>query len=118
MIAQSAAKHGRRPTRILVLRDGLSEGQYPMAEKEELPAIRRGLIEANRELDPKITFLIVTKNHNKRVFRVNGQQITSSAIGDCVKSGIVREDVTEFFQQNHSPVKVSKLHGSFKLLDQ
>ncbi|KAI6175526.1 Piwi domain protein [Aphelenchoides bicaudatus] len=109
-IVETASKNGRQTKRVVVFRDGISEGQFEMAIEKELPAIRQGIVDADPTLSSKITFIVATKNHNKRVFREKGRQITSSAIGDCVETKIVREDVVEFYLQSHSPVKgVSKM---------
>ncbi|KAI6229904.1 Piwi domain-containing protein [Aphelenchoides fujianensis] len=39
----AACKNGRRPTRVLVLRDGVSEGRQENVVKNELPQIRNGV---------------------------------------------------------------------------
>lgn len=58
----TAAKNGRKqPTRVIVFRDGLSEGQQEKAAREELPAIRAGIKDVFAGADPKITFVVGTK---------------------------------------------------------
>lgn len=59
---------------------------------------------------PKITFLIATKLHNKRFYRIdNKKTIVNTAPGDVVDSGVTRSDVGEFFQQTYFPLKGKSL---------
>ncbi|KAI6181996.1 hypothetical protein M3Y99_01966800 [Aphelenchoides fujianensis] len=89
---EQAVQSGRRPTRLIVLRDGLSEGQLTMAAGYELPAIRdgwrRGIAKtpelANTAV--KITFVVCTKMHQKRFYRQQGANITNTQPGDVVDS--------------------------------
>ncbi|KAI6175231.1 hypothetical protein M3Y99_01981700 [Aphelenchoides fujianensis] len=108
---EQAVHAGRRPTRLIVLRDGLSEGQLKMAAAYELPAIRdgwrRGIAKtpelANTAV--KITFVVCTKMHQKRFYRQQGANITNTQPGDVVDSKVTRSDITEFYLQGHFPLK-------------
>lgn len=44
-------------------------------------------------------------DHNKRVFRSDGKNITNTGPGDIVGSKITRGDIPEFYQQAHNPLK-------------
>ncbi|KAI6174054.1 Protein argonaute-2 [Aphelenchoides besseyi] len=108
---QSACANGRRPTRVLVLRDGISEGRQQNVVQHELPAIRLGVIEGlkrtaeNANVQPKITLIVATKEHFKRFFRGNSQQVSNTSPGDIISGKITRSDVPEFFAQAHHPLK-------------
>ncbi|KAI6221408.1 Germ cell-expressed protein R06C7.1 [Aphelenchoides fujianensis] len=108
---EMACKNGRRPTRIVVVRDGLSEGQLSMAATEEVPAIREGWrngiakTEEMANAAVKITFVVCTKMHQKRYYRANGNQIANTQPGDVIDSKVVRTDIPEFFLQSHYPLK-------------
>jgi len=110
-IVESAVKHGRRPTRIIIVRDGLSEGQQSLAIKNELPAIRQGYkagISKTAEMvnvEPKFTFIVASKMHNKRFYRNKNNIITNTAAGDVIDSKVTRTDVPEFYLQSHNPLK-------------
>ncbi|KAI6205930.1 hypothetical protein M3Y94_00848000 [Aphelenchoides besseyi] len=110
---QSACGYGRRPTRILVLRDGISEGRQQNVVQHELPAIRSGVIEGlkrtaeNANVRPKITLVVATKEHFKRFFRGNSQQVLNTCPGDIINGKVTRSDVPEFFAQAHHPLKGS-----------
>jgi hypothetical protein len=104
-LVEVVKKANRTPQRVIVFRDGLSEGQQQSASKNEVPAIRDGIKKVFPALDPKITFVVGTKDHNKRVFRLDGKNIVNTNPGDIIDSKIVREDVPEFYQQSHFPLK-------------
>lgn len=105
----------RKPTRLVIIRDGISEGQYKMAMRKELTAILAGYEEGMRSIGyeelakttPKVTFLIATKRHNKRFFRVDERgRIQNTQPGDVVNEAVVRTDVIdETFFQTHNAIK-------------
>ena len=67
--------NGSLPSKILVYRDGVSEGQYPQVLKYELPGIRGACqsLYKNKPL-PQISILVVGKRHHTRMFtkKANG----------------------------------------------
>jgi len=104
----------RKPARLVIIRDGISEGQYKMAMERELTAIYAGYEQGMMSIGaeelakkgPKITFLIATKRHNKRFFRVENGKIMNTQPGDVVNEGVVRKDVIdETFFQTHNAIK-------------
>ncbi|KAI6209351.1 Protein argonaute-2 [Aphelenchoides besseyi] len=107
---QSACANGRRPTRVLVLRDGILEGRQQNVVQHELPAIRLGVIEGlkrtaeNANVQPKITLIIATKDHFKRFVRGNSQQVSNTTLGD-INGKITCSDIPKFFAQAHHPLK-------------
>ena len=62
-------KNGRGPAKILIYRDGVSEGQYKTVLEEELEQIREACKEVyDRRSQPKITIVIVGKRHHTRFY--------------------------------------------------
>jgi hypothetical protein len=55
---------------------------------------------------PKITFVIGTRRHNKRYFRLepNGS-VVSTKPEDVVNGTVTRQDIPEFFLQSHFPLQ-------------
>lgn len=51
----------RTPKRVIVFRDGLSEGEQQVASQSEVPAIRQGIKDVYPDLDPKISYIVGTK---------------------------------------------------------
>lgn len=108
----AAKKYGRTPTRVIIVRDGLSEGQMQMAVRAELPAIKQGYRDAvaGGQAEPKFTFAVATKQHNKRFFLFNNNNkntLENTKPGNAVVSKVTRSDVNEFYLQTHQPLKAS-----------
>ncbi|KAK0394102.1 hypothetical protein QR680_000565 [Steinernema hermaphroditum] len=100
------ASKGRqsRPKHVIVLRDGVSEGQYRMAMAYELEAIRRAVQEIDPSYTPTFTLVICTKRHNKRFFNMANGPATNTKPGTVVDRDVTRSGVTQFFMQSHFPL--------------
>ena len=63
-------KHGSFPEKVLIYRDGVSEGQYQMVLDEELPHLRKacGDVYGEQAL-PRMTLIIVGKRHHTRFYQ-------------------------------------------------
>ena len=59
---------GYKPHRIIIYRDGVSEGQLMYVLQHELTAIREACIMLEPEYKPGITFIVVQKRHHTRLF--------------------------------------------------
>ena len=57
---------GYKPHRIIMYRDGVSEGQFPHVLQHELTAIREACIKLEPDYKPGITFIVVQKRHHTR----------------------------------------------------
>lgn len=59
-------KNGRYPDRIIIFRDGVSDGQLPVCVQYEIPQLKQttDLL----EFSPKFTFIVVQKRINTRLF--------------------------------------------------
>lgn len=101
--------HGSYPQRILIYRDGVSEGQYQMVKEEELPLLKAACTEIYPEAtSPRITILIVTKRHNTRFAPSNAHDADSTS--NCRAGLVVDRTITEarmwnYFQQPHAAIK-------------
>ena len=66
-------KHRKYPEKLLIYRDGVSEGQYEMVLDEELPKLRAACRDVYEEGKlPRITLIIVGKRHHTRFYRTMG----------------------------------------------
>ncbi|KAL3122858.1 hypothetical protein niasHT_008770 [Heterodera trifolii] len=112
-ILQNVEKHrpGKsRPEYIFIFRDGLSEGQFAMACKEELRALKQGCSEYDSRYQPKFVMIVGTKRHFKKFFleeegregRPFNQNLTP---GSVIQEKVTRADITEFFLQPHAPIQ-------------
>ena len=58
---------GYKPCRIIMYRDGVSEGQFAQVLQFELTAIREACIKLEADYKPGITFVVVQKRHHTRL---------------------------------------------------
>lgn len=105
------------PENILIYRDGVSEGQYDIVLKEELPLLRKACEEVYPAPDlkeglPHMTIVVVGKRHHTRFFPTDGgsdRKITD-ATGNPINGTVVDRHVTEarnwdFFLQAHNALQ-------------
>ena len=57
---------GRKPEKIVMFRDGCSEGQFLTVLSQELVAMRQACKELEENYQPAITFIVVQKRHHTR----------------------------------------------------
>ncbi|EGT47942.1 hypothetical protein CAEBREN_31104 [Caenorhabditis brenneri] len=97
------------PANIVILRDGVSEGQYKMTQNKELNAILRGIHGAmkTRQMTlerPKFAYIIATKRHANRLFVNDLDTITNTSPMTAVDTGIVRKGGDEVIFVSHHPL--------------
>ena len=94
------------PNKILVYRDGVSEGQYETVLSEELPAFQRAFEKLyGKNPHPKISIIIVGKRHHTRFYPTSTDNCDSKGNtknGTVVDRGITMERGWDFFLQAHS----------------
>lgn len=93
------------PSIIVILRDGVSEGQFKMTYEEELPAIQQGVNDFDSTYKPKFVFVICTKRHHKRFFEGERGKFFNPQAGSFVEDKFSRPDCMEFFMQCHNAIK-------------
>ncbi|WWC86242.1 uncharacterized protein L201_001115 [Kwoniella dendrophila CBS 6074] len=99
-------KHnGEYPERILIFRDGISEGQYAAALHYEHNAILQACRRLDRNYRPRLLMCICAKKHNTRFFGVHDQDVDRS--GNLPSGLVVDRSVThpyafDFFLQAHA----------------
>ncbi|KAJ5823479.1 hypothetical protein N7447_005819 [Penicillium robsamsonii] len=102
--------NGNLPQNILVYRDGVSDGQFPMVLKEELPKIQRAAKAVYHGSMPNITIVVCGKRHNVRFYPTNSkdQDRTSNPINGCVVDrGVTRPIYWDFYLQAQAPLQGS-----------
>ncbi|VDD90616.1 unnamed protein product [Enterobius vermicularis] len=106
-------KNRTEPKHIMILRDGVSEGQYKYVINTELEHVRKGCaLYGGPNYKPKITFLVVTKNHNMRIFPkcFKGRSKFKDNIppGTVIDEGIVNPVLTEFYLNPHIALQITQ----------
>ncbi|KAI0850636.1 Piwi-domain-containing protein [Daldinia vernicosa] len=91
------------PKNILVYRDGVSEGQYKLVIKEELPKLKAACTRlCNPTAMPKLTIVVVGKRHHTRFYA--GDNKGNPSPGTVVDRGITEALNWDFFLQSHKPI--------------
>ncbi|CAI7666099.1 unnamed protein product [Penicillium glandicola] len=102
--------NGNLPQNILVYRDGVSEGQFPMVLTQELPKIQAAAEAVYRGSKPNITIVVCGKRHNVRFYPTNSkdQDRTSNPLNGCVVDrGVTRPMYWDFYLQAQAPLQGS-----------
>lgn len=92
---------------------GVSEGQYNTVLREEIPPIRKACAKVFKDaIQPKITFIVVGKNHHNRFYpthkkSANQKHDCNVQPGTVVDRGITMPKGWDFFLVAHEP-----LHGT------
>jgi len=101
------SKNGKLPQRILVYRDGVSEGQFNIVRVEEKPLIMEAFKEFSTptaKYRPKLTIVICGKRHHTRFYPTD--ENSAAGDGNPLPGTVVDRGVTaiydfDFFLQAH-----------------
>ncbi|KAI1090938.1 Piwi-domain-containing protein [Rostrohypoxylon terebratum] len=100
------SKNKRYPENIVVYRDGVSEGQYDLVRKEELPKLQKACqILYTKNTMPKITIVVVGKRHHTRFYKYGARGPENPPPGTIVDRGVTEAHIWDFFLQSHRPFK-------------
>lgn len=100
-------KHNRLPGKIILYRDGVSEGQYGLVLENELPSFKEAFKKAyGQEKNwPKMAIIIVGKRHHTRFYPTSKEDADTKSWnplpGTVVDRGIVGPIIREFYLQAH-----------------
>ncbi|KAG6907598.1 hypothetical protein DXG01_008216 [Tephrocybe rancida] len=95
---------GVLPQRVLVYRDGVSEGQFPIVVDEELPAIRKAFTKFDTAKAPYRPKLSIGKRHHTRFYPTEEQNADHNGnpkAGTVVDRGVTAVYQFDFFLQAH-----------------
>jgi hypothetical protein len=96
------------PQRILIYRDGVSEGQYETVLREELPLIRTACdsVYPAKAPKPKLAVVVVGKRHHTRFYPISDEdhdgRTGNPKNGTVVDRGITMERGWDMFLQAHT----------------
>lgn len=112
--------HNKAPSSIIILRDGVSEGQHQMVYDDEFPSIEQAVTEFVDEKNkffkekkmnivvtqPSIALLVITKRHANRLYERNEQgAICNVSPLLAVDTVVVKKAGNEMLFVSHSPSK-------------
>ncbi|KAI8909304.1 Piwi domain-containing protein [Powellomyces hirtus] len=95
----------RKPNRIIVYRDGASEGQFVEIRQTEIAALNRACAEIEKGYAPPITYIVVTKRHNTRFFPKRREEADKSGNiqpGTVIDTNITLPKEWDFFLNSHA----------------
>nr|ACY36939.1 argonaute-like protein [Cryphonectria parasitica] len=98
----------RRPERIIIYRDGVSDSQYEAVMKDELPQIEAAYRDQFQGEEPKITLVVAVKRHSTRFYPSDPTHMTKSGnmrSGTIVDRGITEARYWEFFLTAHEAIQ-------------
>jgi len=111
---------GYKPHRIIMYRDGVSEGQFTQVLQHELTAIREACIKLESDFKPGITFIVVQKRHHTRLFCAdrNEQSGRSGNIpaGTTVDIGITHPTEFDFYLCSHQGIQGTSRPSHYHVL--
>ncbi|KAJ4481136.1 argonaute-like protein [Lentinula aciculospora] len=107
----SSRNGNRLPARVLVYRDGVSEGQFNTVVSEEMPAIQaafRKFATPNAPYNPKLTIVICGKRHHTRFYPMDEKNADNNGNpkpGTVVDQGVTAVYNFDFFLQAHGSLQ-------------
>ena len=107
MLERLAEYHSRQkkyPMRVIVFRDGVSEGQFDQVLVHELPQIRAAF-QSLKNCKPKLTIAICGKRHHARFYPTRTQdadRTSNTKAGTVVDQGVTAVYDFDFYLQAHA----------------
>lgn len=99
---KSACEHYNRvnrmyPEKIIIYRDGVSDGQLQIVLEYEIPQIKKafGLIDQN--YNPLLAFIVVKKRGNARFFAQINNNVTNPPCGTIIDTVVTRAEWFDFY---------------------
>ncbi|XP_062094973.1 protein argonaute 2-like isoform X2 [Humulus lupulus] len=107
-----------KPKKIIIFRDGVSEGQFNMVLNEELSGLKEKL--ALQKYHPTVTLIVAQKRHQTRLFRKNSRGLMDNVLpGTVVEETIVHPFEFDFYLcSHHGSIGTSKPTHYHVLYDQ
>jgi len=99
--------NGRKPEKIVMFRDGCSEGQFLTVLVNELLAMREACKELEEGYEPPITYLVVQKRHHTRFFPTDSNKYRNgnALAGTVVDQGINHPTEGDFYLVSHEGIQ-------------
>lgn len=109
-----------KPVRIIMYRDGVSEGQFNQVLSSELRAIRHACTMLEVGYQPGITFIVVQKRHHTRLFCRNQEDRSGKSgnipAGTTVDVGICHPTEFDFYLCSHAGIQGTSRPSHYHVL--
>ncbi|KAK7440207.1 hypothetical protein VKT23_017149 [Stygiomarasmius scandens] len=112
------------PRRVIIFRDGVSEGEFEKVREYELGGLKEFLTQAYQKINaphrPRITFIIVGKRHHYRFFPENERN--ADRTGNCPPGLVVDRDIAhpvymDFYLQSQAGLKGTSVPSHYTVLE-
>ncbi|KAK6618088.1 Protein argonaute-2 [Polyplax serrata] len=111
---------GYKPHRIIMYRDGVSEGQFLHVLQHELTAVREACIQLEGDYKPGITFIVVQKRHHTRLFCADKKEQSGKSgnipAGTTVDVGITHPTEFDFYLCSHQGIQGTSRPSHYHVL--
>ncbi|XP_043221950.1 protein argonaute-2-like isoform X2 [Amphibalanus amphitrite] len=109
-----------KPMRIIMYRDGVSEGQFQPVLQHELAAIREACVKLEVDYMPGITFIVVQKRHHTRLFCSDKKEQSGKSgnipAGTTVDSQITHPTEFDFYLCSHQGIQGTSRPSHYHVL--
>ncbi|KAF0286701.1 Protein argonaute-2 [Amphibalanus amphitrite] len=109
-----------KPNRIIMYRDGVSEGQFQLVLQHELTAIREACMKLELDYKPGITFIVVQKRHHTRLFCSDKKEQSGKSgnipAGTTVDSHITHPTEFDFYLCSHQGIQGTSRPSHYHVL--
>uniref|UniRef100_A0A0R3RQP8 PAZ domain-containing protein n=1 Tax=Elaeophora elaphi TaxID=1147741 RepID=A0A0R3RQP8_9BILA len=110
----------QKPNRIIVYRDGVSEGQFSEVLREEMQGIRTACLMLSSDYRPPITYIVVQKRHHARMFCKYTRDAVGKAKnippGTVIDTGIVSPESFDFYLCSHFGIQGTSRPARYHVL--
>lgn len=108
----------QKPQRLLIYRDGISEGHSLQVLEAEVGAIKDSCRELEPTYEPLITFISCQKRHHTRIFPVghNADRSGNCHAGTVVDSEIVHPEHYDFYILSHAGLQGTSRPTHYRVL--
>lgn len=109
-----------KPNRVILYRDGVSEGQFQTVLQHELTAMREACIKLEAEYKPGITYIAVQKRHHTRLFCSDKKEQSGKSgnipAGTTVDGGITHPTEFDFYLCSHQGIQGTSRPSHYHVL--
>ncbi|XP_072944718.1 piwi-like protein Ago3 [Epargyreus clarus] len=88
--------NGKLPDKIIIYRDGVGDGQLKLLQQYEIPQLKVCFTLMGQTYEPTLTYIVVQKRINTRIFLKAGRNYENPAPGTVVDHSITRRDWYDF----------------------
>jgi eukaryotic translation initiation factor 2C len=108
-----------KPKRLVIYRDGVSEGQVRKVLVNEVSAIQNSFAKLEAGYKPGLTFVTIQKRHHVRLFpmdRAATDRSGNATAGTVVDTDIVHPSEYDFYLQSHSGLQGTSKPAHYRVI--